>query len=251
MREWRQSGFIKRGSFSRRNKSFVFFLLSCLNLLCFLPCRCEAFSIFTSSISTSGFNLFKQDSEFSTSAPKSFRSKFHAREEHHLFMKTRGEDMVEDRPNKLIETIGKSTSAFVALTFFGILAWKRDALMFVFFTGAIGNAILSKVLKRIIDQSRPRELAHANIDVIPKDPGMPSSHAMSLGFIGTFTSCNLPQLALPIMVYVVVSLFYRVKINLHSKEQVLVGLTLGCEFYTTRIPTNTTLTYLLNLFDAQ
>jgi len=159
--------------------------------------------------------------------------------------------MVEDRPNKLIETIGKSTSAFVALTFFGILAWKRDALMFVFFTGAIGNAILSKVLKRIIDQSRPRELAHANIDVIPKDPGMPSSHAMSLGFIGTFTSCNLPQLALPIMVYVVVSLFYRVKINLHSKEQVLVGLTLGCEFYTTRIPTNTTLTYLLNLFDAQ
>lgn len=131
-------------------------------------------------------------------------------------------------PNKIIQIIGKSTSSLVAGTFFLILAWKRDALMITFFIGAIGNGILSKILKRVLDQARPDALAEVeSITLKPTDPGMPSSHAMSLGFIGTFTVLNLPQIALPIALYVLVALYYRVKINLHTKEQVSVGLVIG------------------------
>ena len=132
---------------------------------------------------------------------------------------------------KFVEYLGKSTSSFVSLSFFSVLAWKRDAFMFTFFAGAIGNAILSKVLKRILDQSRPEALAsEESLREKPTDPGMPSSHAMSLGFIGTFTSLNIPQLWIPISLYIFVALYYRVKINLHSIEQVLVGIIIGCKF---------------------
>ena len=121
--------------------------------------------------------------------------------------------------DKVIEIIGKSTSTLVSLTFFCVLAWKRDALMMSFFVGAIGNAILSKVLKRLLDQARPEALAEASsIKVKPTDPGMPSSHAMSLGFIGMYTSLNLHFLSLPIAMYVIIALYYRVKINLHSLQ---------------------------------
>ena len=57
--------------------------------------------------------------------------------------------------------------------------------------------------------------------------GMPSSHAMSLGFIGTFTGLTLPQLQVPILIYGVISLYYRVHTQLHTKEQVAVGLIVG------------------------
>jgi membrane-associated phospholipid phosphatase len=65
------------------------------------------------------------------------------------------------------------------------------------------------------------------LSVEPSDGGMPSSHAMSLGFIGTFTSLALPLLTWPILAYVTVSLVYRVRSNLHTPQQVAVGLSVG------------------------
>jgi hypothetical protein len=126
-----------------------------------------------------------------------------------------------------LKTIGSTTSAVVAGTFYIVLAWKRDALMVSFFIGSISNGILSKVLKKILKQERPAELVLSDLELPPSDNGMPSSHAMSLGFIGTFTMLQLPWTVVPILTYVIISLVYRVKSNLHTLEQVLVGVTLG------------------------
>jgi membrane-associated phospholipid phosphatase len=129
--------------------------------------------------------------------------------------------------NMALTAIGSTTSALVAGTFFVILAWQRDALMVSFFIGAISNGILSKILKKILKQERPAELELEDFELKPSDNGMPSSHAMSLGFIGTFTALALPWSRLPILLYVLISLIYRVQTNLHTREQILVGISLG------------------------
>lgn len=61
----------------------------------------------------------------------------------------------------------------------------------------------------------------------PSDGGMPSSHAMSLGFIATFTALQLPSTMIPLVLYTAVSLVYRVQAKLHTWEQIAVGLVVG------------------------
>jgi membrane-associated phospholipid phosphatase len=140
------------------------------------------------------------------------------------------------RNNKIVTTIGKSTSAVVAVTFYIVLAIQRDALMVSFFIGAISNGILSKVLKKVLKQARPEELGTSTttstttyMKLKPSDNGMPSSHAMSLGFIGTFAALYLlPWNSLPLLLgYIVLSLIYRVEHKLHTLPQVLVGVSVG------------------------
>lgn len=132
------------------------------------------------------------------------------------------------RLNMALSLIGSTTSVAVSLTFFVFLAWKRDALMVTFFMGSIGNGILSKILKKIINQTRPAELAsESTLQRKPTDNGMPSSHAMSLGFIAMFTALCVPATTILLIVYTLVSLFYRIQVNLHTWQQVLVGLTVG------------------------
>lgn len=136
--------------------------------------------------------------------------------------------------NPSISLLGKSTSSFVSLTFFAVLAVRRDAYMISFFIGAISNGILSKILKKILNHDRPEALDLSDhIKLKPSDGGMPSSHAMSLGFIGTYTALgvaeSMPWLVALIVPYVALSLYYRVKSSLHTVDQVAVGLVLGGE----------------------
>lgn len=91
----------------------------------------------------------------------------------------------------------------------------------------IAEGILSKILKRVLNQRRPPELETATLDLKPSDGGMPSSHAMSLGFIGTFTGLTLPSVVIWLLLYVALSLVYRVQVNLHTWEQIAVGLLVG------------------------
>ena len=131
-----------------------------------------------------------------------------------------------------LSAIGASTSFVVSAVFFVVLAWQRDALMVSFFIGAISNGILSKVLKKIINQTRPAELETADLKLKPSDGGMPSSHAMSLGFISTFTALHLPWTRVWLVLYVVLSLVYRVQVNLHTWQQIAVGSIVGsCNGY--------------------
>lgn len=94
--------------------------------------------------------------------------------------------------------------------------------------------ILSKVLKKLVNQSRPpdREMRDDSwLSVEPSDGGMPSSHAMSLGFIGMFAwfALNaLPLVQLSLIAYTAVCLIYRVHAKLHTWNQVTVGLVVGC-----------------------
>lgn len=137
--------------------------------------------------------------------------------------------------NAVLCAVGKTTSAFVSLTFFAFLAFRRDAYMVSFFLGAISNGILSKVLKKLLNHDRPAELdLNESIKLKPSDGGMPSSHAMSLAFIGTYVALavwdSMPWLVGTIVVYAMTSLYYRVKSNLHTIEQVVVGLAVGSKF---------------------
>jgi dolichyldiphosphatase len=129
--------------------------------------------------------------------------------------------------NKIFMTIGKSTSAVVAGTFYVVLAIQRDALMVSFFIGAISIGILSKVLKKLLQQARPEELDTTQMELKPSDSGMPSSHAMSLGFIGTFTALCLPWTSIFLLAYALLSLTYRVESKLHTLPQILVGVSVG------------------------
>ena len=134
------------------------------------------------------------------------------------------------RLNPLVEFVGGSTSIVVSTLFYSVLAWQRNGVMAAFFLGSIGNAILSKVLKKVIKQTRPQDLniLSESVRFKPSDGGMPSSHAMSLGFIGTFTSLHQPIWFIPIiLVYSSLGLFYRVQVKLHTWEQIVVGVTVG------------------------
>ena len=77
-----------------------------------------------------------------------------------------------------LETLA-STRVLVSGTAFGVLVWRRDAASVLCITGAVINAIFSKILKRLINESRPAGAQES-------DPGMPSSHAMSLFFFATY-----------------------------------------------------------------
>eukprot|EP00527_Entomoneis_sp_CCMP2396_P000030 CAMPEP_0198148518 /NCGR_PEP_ID=MMETSP1443-20131203/41732_1 /TAXON_ID=186043 /ORGANISM="Entomoneis sp., Strain CCMP2396" /LENGTH=263 /DNA_ID=CAMNT_0043813215 /DNA_START=410 /DNA_END=1201 /DNA_ORIENTATION=+ len=137
--------------------------------------------------------------------------------------------------NPIVALIGGTTSAVVAAIFYAVLAWKRDGIMVAFFLGSIANAVMSKVLKKLIAQTRPEGLdLSTKVRLKPSDGGMPSSHAMSLGFIGTFTILNLAPataygwcVSIPIVAFSMTSLIYRVQVKLHTWEQVVVGLIFG------------------------
>ena len=73
--------------------------------------------------------------------------------------------------------VGKTASSVVSVAFFLLLALRRDAVVLTLWLGAILNAILGKALKRLLDHERPA-------GATTSDGGMPSSHAMSLGFLG-------------------------------------------------------------------
>jgi membrane-associated phospholipid phosphatase len=137
----------------------------------------------------------------------------------------------------IVSLVGKTTSIVVATSFFLALAYFRNAVMISFWLGAICNAILSKVLKKVINQSRPPELGIVEMAVMPSDGGMPSSHAMSLAFIGTMTALLLPStntevwaavaMRLTLVAYASMSLYYRVQVKFHTWEQIAVGVAVG------------------------
>lgn len=128
--------------------------------------------------------------------------------------------MFDSTANPLVKKIGSTTSMVVAGTFFVVLAYQRDAFMLTFFTGSILNGISSKILKRVLNQERPSGFEDEDsVKYKPSDKGMPSSHAMSLGFIGTYCTIQSWSIlgsgllsfstTLGIILYAMISLIYR------------------------------------------
>lgn len=136
--------------------------------------------------------------------------------------------------HKITTTVGKSASTLVSASVFFLLAYQRDAVILTLWIGSILNAILSKVAKKVLNHDRPTQLQHSdNLKLKPSDGGMPSSHAMSLAFIGTSTLGSFIPVEHRIVVglafgtYSAIALRYRVREHLHTVEQVAVGVVLG------------------------
>ncbi len=139
--------------------------------------------------------------------------------------------ITDDTMTQVIRFVGSTTSLFVGGSVFCAIVYFRNAWTVSLFLGSVSNGILSKILKRLLRQERPITADATSVTsdiVMPNDHGMPSSHAMSLGFIGCFTACQFPITAVPLLLYIAMSLYYRVRITaFHTWEQIGVGLVLG------------------------
>ncbi|KAL7558089.1 hypothetical protein ACA910_020041 [Epithemia clementina (nom. ined.)] len=129
--------------------------------------------------------------------------------------------------NSFVSIVGSYTSIVTGGLFYAALVWKRDCFMTTFFLGATTNAILAKVLKKMIKQTRPPDMVVSELRFQPSDGGMPSSHAMSLGFIGTFLLLHEPLSIFPVLIFTAAGLLYRVQVKLHTWEQIAVGVVAG------------------------
>ena len=130
--------------------------------------------------------------------------------------------------------VGKTASTIVSVSFFLLLAYQRDAIILTLWIGSIINAIASKVAKKVLNHERPAELQDSDkIKLKPSDGGMPSSHAMSLSFIGTSILGGVIPAeyrlvsSIVMIIYAATALRYRVRDHLHTVDQVAVGLVLG------------------------
>ena len=171
--------------------------------------------------SPSFFQLYDTSKQQSQSSSTSMETKTASHQSSNLF-------------DEVTTLIGKTASTLVSVSFFILLAHRRDALILTLFIGSILNAIFSKVAKKVLNHDRPAELQSlANIKLKPSDGGMPSSHAMSLGFIGTSILGGVVPMefrgmvGLAMVAYSGLALRYRVRDHLHTIDQVAVGLVLG------------------------
>ena len=126
----------------------------------------------------------------------------------------------------LVKVVGKSATYVTSVLFLVTLAIRRDAFMTSFFLGTVMNGILSKIFKQLLDIDRPQN----DVENAPSDKGMPSTHAMSLSFIGIATILFHPLKWILLLVFVpygILSLYYRIQARLHTINQILVGCILG------------------------
>lgn len=141
--------------------------------------------------------------------------------------------LAPDPESPLLRFMGDSCKVVVGGVFFFFICYRRDASTFVFFLGSIINALCGKTLKRVLCRPRPD-------GSLLGDPGMPSSHATSLCFIGTFTAMWVEEagcitIALPwrialyslLVGYTLINLWWRVEVGHHTYPQVVGGLSLG------------------------
>ena len=151
-------------------------------------------------------------------------------------------DSVLPSPLRAVQNaVGASARGLVASCVAAALLVRRDPATFLWVAGGILNAALSKVLKRLINESRPEGARTA-------DPGMPSSHAMSLFFLSVFVAAAAqdwrpqqlaglsPSLAADhrpvaeavlLVGYAVTASTWRVGAGYHTREQVAAGAALG------------------------
>ncbi|CAM9410990.1 unnamed protein product [Ectocarpus sp. 12 AP-2014] len=138
-----------------------------------------------------------------------------------------------------LDVLGSSTQWVVAGAVGVALVTRADVDTLVYVLGSLINAVFSKILKKTINQVRP---AGAQLS----DPGMPSSHAMSLFYLGTYLVIglqehgvlllhpSLPSWPVGVMqtqtllgMYALTASLWRVKAGFHTLPQVAVGAAVG------------------------
>ncbi|GIL50925.1 hypothetical protein Vafri_7008 [Volvox africanus] len=86
----------------------------------------------------------------------------------------------------LLTTINELTKWAVSTAVFAVLLLRRDLAVAWCVLGSIIASFINKALKHVINEQRPPSARKA-------DPGMPSSHANSLAFLGVYTALALAQ----------------------------------------------------------
>ncbi|OMO84429.1 Phosphatidic acid phosphatase type 2/haloperoxidase [Corchorus olitorius] len=133
----------------------------------------------------------------------------------------------------LERTLNRLSKWLVAALFGGVLLWRHDAEALWAAMGSVVNALLSVVLKRVLNQERP-------VAGLKSDPGMPSSHAQSIFFTVVFIIASIlewlgvNQLSVSISVLALAFGSYfswlRVSQQLHTMSQITVGAIIGSMF---------------------
>eukprot|EP00899_Mesostigma_viride_P022458 jgi/Mesvir1/3397/Mv25886-RA.1 len=135
-----------------------------------------------------------------------------------------------DKEGTLLDKINQSTKYAVASTAFVILLYQHDVAGCWWFVGSAVNVALCKAIKVTVNQSRPAAARK-------RDPGMPSSHASSLGYLGTYLALSILEIygtsgsalaaATVIEAMAAFLTWLRVELGYHTWPQVLVGGALG------------------------
>ncbi|GAU36018.1 hypothetical protein TSUD_211560 [Trifolium subterraneum] len=129
-------------------------------------------------------------------------------------------------------TLNRLTKWIVSALFGVFVIWRHDAEALWFAGGSVVNAILSVLLKQILNQKRP--------STVKSDPGMPSSHSQSIFFAVMFIILSSVEL-LTINAFTITSSvlalafgsylsYLRVSQKLHTVSQVVVGAVVGSIF---------------------
>lgn len=132
-----------------------------------------------------------------------------------------------------VESTLNRLSKWIVSALFGVFViWRHDAEALWFAGGSVLNAMLSVLLKQILNQERP--------STVKSDPGMPSSHSQSIFFAVMFTILSSVEL-LSINALTITSSclalafgsyfsYLRVSQKLHTVSQVVVGAVVGSTF---------------------
>lgn len=129
-----------------------------------------------------------------------------------------------------LEGLNNATKWAVSAVAFGTLLWRRDLLAAWCVLGSVVAALNCRVLKFAINEARPSDRK--------ADPGMPSAHGNSLGFLATFVSLaaftslgsSSPQglaLVLGVPTLGIFLAWLRVALGYHTVSQVVAGWLVG------------------------
>mmetsp|Transcript_10183 Transcript_10183/g.32960 ORF Transcript_10183/g.32960 Transcript_10183/m.32960 type:complete len:276 (-) Transcript_10183:73-900(-) len=141
-----------------------------------------------------------------------------------------GADVVRVGESAVLSAINNTTKWAVSGAALGVLVYHHDIYASWCFIGSIVAAANCKALKKLINQSRPASSQKA-------DPGMPSSHAQSLLYLGTYaalavlgaygyTQASVAGSAV-IMITALFLTWLRVTLGFHTYPQVFVGGLVG------------------------
>ncbi|KAH9663074.1 Lipid phosphate phosphatase epsilon 2 [Citrus sinensis] len=133
-----------------------------------------------SSVFGAGFVSRNMTELIKTSAFRNGSSSSNIEEDVNVFE----QEALVDGSSKLVasgleSTINRLSKWLVSGLFSVIIIWRHDSEALWATMGSVINSALAMVLKRILNQERP-------VPTLKSDPGMPSSHAQSIFFIGGF-----------------------------------------------------------------
>ncbi|KAF0934882.1 hypothetical protein E2562_028883 [Oryza meyeriana var. granulata] len=130
-------------------------------------------------------------------------------------------------------TLNRTSKWLVAGCYAFAALWKHDALIMWALIGAVANSALSSLLKRMFNHERPAS-------ALRSDPGMPSSHAQSFLYAAVFLVLSLFYWLRITYISVILGVatlalgcylsWLRVSQRLHTLNQVLVGGIVGSAF---------------------